>query len=939
MLVRRFVLAAVVIALAAGVAGAQTQTGTLTGVVTDEQGGVMPGVTVTIESPALLGGSRTTVTGETGTYQFVQLPPGLYAVTFELAGFNTVRMENIDVRVAFVGKVNATMNVAGVQETVTVTGESPVVDVKTTVTQTNIEAELIEAIPTGNNPWVMASMVPGMVTGVLDVGGNQGMQQYNLEIFGSDPGQKTFSIDGLKVNWPGGTGGSTMQYYDFAMYDEYNFQVAGQTAEVDVPGVFMNMVTKSGGNNFSNDNRFNFQNEDLQSNNVDDRVRAMGVKGGNPLKISYDWNSTVGGPIARDKAWFFGSIRWWRLDQYQLGAINPDGTQGIDDNRIRNYMGKVSWQPQVGDKVSFLYQFNDKQRFHRRNEPYLFVEDKAARHQENPTHNVLAQYNHVIGTNALVDLRFGRMWGSTIYHYRPEVDLENDVSIRDVVRYTMINSFEQDEENPLHRNQFNGSFSYFKDMAGGYHDLKFGAQVSDEKMRRIFWRIQDHYLELRDGVPLYAVLSNTPVDETELIKTWAAYAQDNWTIGQRLTLNLGVRFDGIQGAVPEQTSGAGTWVPERTFARKDDLPSWRNVAPRLGFSYDIFGDGKTAIKGGFGRYYVQIGDEIARQGNGNSLDNVRAVWTDLDGNGRLSPGPCGDRTCSPELGTIPVFAKALTSYDADAKRPYDDEFSLGFNHTLATDLALTVSYHRRQHPYGLGIRDRARPPEAYTPQPFTYQDPDKGATTVTVYSLDPALLRTGDRVITSVDFLESTYNGVNITLNKKFSNRWQLLGGITVSRHRGFLHNGLFTTSDFNDPNVLIGREDAAIHTDLPVQVNLAGSYLLPYDITFSFKYVGRSGTPNQRLLTVTGLTQAETIQVAPRGTDRADSITKFIDLRFAKTFSMGDVGTLEGTLDLFNLLNANHSVWEVESLGSRWGYPITILSPRVVRFGVKLSF
>ena len=182
----------------------------------------------------------------------------------------------------------------------------------------------------------MAGLVPGVVTGRLDVGGTEGAQQYNIEAFGSANSQKSFSIDGLKVNWAGGDGGATMMYYGFEMYDEYNMQTASGTAESDVSGVFMNMVTKSGGNRFASDNNFYFMNDALQGSNIDDDLRArLGLQpgqetgaAGNPIDISYDWSSTLGGPIARDKAWFFGAIRWWRLDQFQIGAQQPGRLAG-----------------------------------------------------------------------------------------------------------------------------------------------------------------------------------------------------------------------------------------------------------------------------------------------------------------------------------------------------------------------------------------------------------------------------------------------------------------------------------------------------------------------------------------------------------------------------------------------------------------------------------
>jgi len=213
------------------------------------------------------------------------------------------------------------------------------------------------------------------------------------------------------------------------MYDEYNMQTASGTAESDVSGVFMNMVTKSGGNRFASDHNFYFMNESMQADNLDDDLRArLGLQpgqqtgaAGNPIDISSDWSSTIGGPIRRDKAWFFGAIRWWRLDQFQIGAFNPDGSQAIDDNRIRNFMGKGTWQVRQGAKASFLLNKNINDRFHRRNAPYLIVEDKATGLQEQPAQNYLAQWNQVIGSHGILDARFGRMWGIFPFRFQKDV--------------------------------------------------------------------------------------------------------------------------------------------------------------------------------------------------------------------------------------------------------------------------------------------------------------------------------------------------------------------------------------------------------------------------------------------------------------------------------------------------------------------------------------
>src|SRR5918996_427282 len=270
---QRVGLAILLIALLAPAAIAQ-QTGTIAGAVRDAQAGVLPGVTITVRSDALVTGSQVVVTGEAGAYQFVTLPPGTYSITYELAGFTPLRREGIVVQVARTTRLDVELSVGALQETVTVSGGSPVVDTSSTVTQTNINKDLYEAIPTGRNPWTMAGLVPGVVTGRLDVGGTEGAQQYNIEAFGSADSQKSFSIDGLKMNWAGGSGGATMMYYGFEMYDEYNMQTASGTAESDVSGVFMNMVTKSGGNRFNSDHNIYFMNDALQGSNIDDELRT-----------------------------------------------------------------------------------------------------------------------------------------------------------------------------------------------------------------------------------------------------------------------------------------------------------------------------------------------------------------------------------------------------------------------------------------------------------------------------------------------------------------------------------------------------------------------------------------------------------------------------------------------------------------------------------------
>jgi hypothetical protein len=917
------------------------QTGTLSGLVRDAQSAVLPGVAVTATSPALIGGARTTVSGDTGNYQFTALPPGAYTVTYELSGFTPLKREGVVVQVARVTRLDVELAVGTLQETVTVSGESPVVDTSSTVTQTNITRELYESIPTGRNPWVMAGLVPGVITGRLDVGGTEGMQQYNLEAFGSADSQKSFSIDGLKTNWGGGSGGATMQYYGFEMYEEYNMQTASGTAESDVSGVYMNMVTKSGGNRMTSDHNFYFMNDALQGSNLDDDLRRRLNLGagqqtgaaGNPIKISYDWSSTLGGPIKRDKAWFFGALRWWRLDQFQIGAVNPDGSQGIDDNRIRNFMGKATWQVRQNTRASLMFNRNLKDRFHRRQVD--FSEDKATVLQDQPAQNYVAQINQVIGKATLFDARFGRMWGVFPTRYQKEVK-PTDIALRDTTLNQQFHAATEQSLNPNHRYQVNATLGHFTDRLGaGSHDFKAGAQLSWERMHYDRIRNGDLFLEMDNGRPFRAQLSNTPVNSDHRLETWAVFAQDRWMIG-RATINYGVRLDGLQAYLPAQSSPAGTWVGERAFPKQDVYDFSLNAAPRIGLSYDLRGNGRTALKAYYGRFYNQFGSEIAESVNRNAFFNFQVPWNDVNGNRQLDAGELN-------LTNFTGFSGVFPQMDGDAARPYSDEMNIGVDHELMPNFAVSVSYHRRQHRNGLGLIDRARPTNAYTPVTRTYTDAERGTQTITVHNLDPALVRLRDRFITNVPDLESDYNGMSLSFNKRMSNRWQLLGGVTFQKHEGFAHSGTYTnpggSTDLNNPNYRLNRPNSSVFIDLPWTFNVSGSYQLPYAVAVSGKYTARAGDPLERRLTVTGLAQgSETVWVQPRGDDRTETVTRFFDVRFAKRFTAG-VSRFEGTLDVFNLFNANHVLEQNQAVGPALGRPTRVMTPRIIRFGITTRF
>jgi hypothetical protein len=931
------VVAASVLCLSTSVF-AQQVTGGIAGTARDQQGGVLPGVTVALTGEALIGGAQTEVTGADGTYQISGLPPGMYVLTYELVGFRALKREGVRVQVAQSTRVDVEMSVGAVEEAVTVTGTAPAVDVTSTTTQTNIDKDFYDAVPTARNPWVMAALVPGVVASTLDVGGTSGMQQYNLQAYGSSASQRSLSVDGVKMNWSGGDGGSANQYYGNEMFDEYNLQTASGTAEADVSGVFTNQVTKSGGNRLSGEYNFLFMNSSMQGDNVDDYIlqrlgAAPGTQvaaAGNPTDIMYDYSATIGGPIKRDKVWFFGSFRWFRLDQFQIGALNPDGSLAIDDNLLRVGLGKGTYQATRNARLSLVYIPHLRERFHRRNAPFLAVPDKAAIRNILDTQSSVASWNQVLGNSMVTNVSFGRVWGDFKNQYQQDVG-PNDIVVSDPIRNQRFNAHTLDEVNPNSRTQLTTSLSYFKNALGGSHDMKIGYQTSldimDWERRRNF----DMQLVLQDGRPSHALLSNTPVSARHRWSTSAFFVQDSMRLN-RTTFNVGVRFDGVKAWLPAQSSPAGLWVGERSFPRTDVYDFSFSVGPRLGVVHDLFGNGRTAIKAYYGRFYDQFGANLPEDVNPNNSTTVQVPWADLNNNRTYDAGELDLR---PFVGfPAGVFPRVLP----DSRRPFSEEVSVALEQDLGNDLGVAISYHRRMFKNGLVQLDLARPASAYTPVARTYTDPyDLQVKPITVYNLAANLVTERDRVIGNFDG-GSNYNGLELTVTKKMSRRWQMLGGITFSSHKGFNYAVPYASGDLNDPNTQLNSDNGSVREDLPWTAKLAGSVLLPWDVLLAGKFNARAGAPLQPALSVMGLRQGTiSVNVAQRGEHRTEAVTNFIDLRFSKRF--GAPSRFEVAWDIYNILNANPVLSENQGIGTTFGRPQSILSPRIMRLNLTARF
>jgi hypothetical protein len=930
-------------ALTARDARAQVQNGSITGVVTDSSGAVLPGASVSLSGEKLIGGVQTQMTDTTGTYRFDRLPPGDYRVKFELQGFKTVDRADIKVSAAFVATVNARLEVGSVSETITVTGESPTIDTKSNLQQTVMNQEVLEGIPTGRDPWSLAKLIPGVQVATYDVGGTQSMQQSSLSSHGSNTNDVSYNIDGATVNWPGGGGGATMLYYDQGMFEEVNYMTSAIPAEVMAGGVSINMVTKDGGNLWKGNVRYSFANNDLQSVNHLDAAAAAQKLGieflGNPTQKTYDFNLSGGGALIRNRLWVNGTIRKWVVNKL-VNARNLDGTQALDDNDLKNYSGKVVASITPNNKVSFSYLWNNKIRGHRRDTPPNKVPDIASLVQTNPAQTTQAKYTGIRG-HLVFESNFSVMNGQTNYLYQPNTPAD---AIRKVDNSASTADFaaSREEHQPNSRYQFDNVVTYATNGRGGDHLLKGGVQWG-----RLYFESQqtvlgDHYVEYSNGAPSQIREWNTPANPKNIARVLGFFVQDSWAVASRLTLNVGMRYDAYKGILPDQSNPGGTFIAARSVSEQDVIDQKIGVW-RTGASYDLLGNGRTALKASYSRYGLQVGIDRVTNVNPLSAGSRTCPWTDPNGDGKFQLSEVIVAQCSAFGGGV------STLYAADGVDwPYSDEVAAGGEAQMPGGVRFGVMFYNRTNRKQFGQRNTAVPTNTYTP--FTFSVPNgPGGTvtspkpvTVTAYNLASTLSSAQANIRDNESYLNTDYKGVEFTANKRFSKNWQMVAGLTIGKNEGGLTNG----TDLNDPNVTLFPR-GIIGNDSEVALRVSGSYQFPKGINLAGSLISNTGYPYVSTYQITRaaaaaqgitLTRAtQTVPLAQRGTERFEAVT-MVDLRLSRPFRFG-ARRITPQLDIFNIGNADTIVSNNPAVSTMYLAPAEILAPRIVRLGFSIDF
>ncbi len=752
-----------VLCLAAAIAvlpiSALAQTSSITGTVRDDSGAVMPGVTVEAASPALIEKVRSTITSGSGQYAILALRPGIYTVTFSLPGFTTVVREGIELTSDFTATLNIDIKVGTLEETITVTGESPIVDTQGITQRVVMTAEVREALPTGRNIQAVGIMIPGTTIaqgggGALsrDVGGSGNLQQSPLQYRGS--GDTVQTIEGIRLNNLCAQGAYSGVYWNDSSFEEFSYVTGADSAEMGQGGMRVNMVPRDGANSFRGMVIANYAGESFGSDNCGSpgigqpctRSNLSGSRTFNPnntltnvdvIQKIWDVNPQIGGPIVRNKVWFNYTFRNLGSTKTKTGAYfdsnpspfiyTPDTSKpGLDDGHITSNALRISWQASSKDKISV---YHDNQRKYRNHWGIATtIPPEAAGVQVTPTSFVnVTKWTRPHTNRLLLEGGFGIYNQEYTELYQPSVTgsdqkVWDENAIRNSQVYNVVDLSNNRQANawPNPADHFSvlrtfmGAASYVV----GSHNLRAGATLSNGDWRLLtMWTGDVQPINYTAGVPTSVTLRLPSDRKNGIARDLGLYAQDRWVMG-RITWNLGIRFDQFIGesrpseVIPSRLSGGATFG-ECEDGRVDPgdlctgtVQNWKDISPRVGFAMDVFGNGRTAIKASWARYVA--GQQIAVANQVNPIGALTAqdtrVWRDLDGNGlpldaagNIQFGELTNSASTPTFGRLTVPA---TQYDPDVlngwgKRGYNNEFTVALQQQLAERVSINGGYYRR----------------------------------------------------------------------------------------------------------------------------------------------------------------------------------------------------------------------------------------------------
>lgn len=923
---------------------AQTGQGRLTGVVADDQGAILPGVTVTATSAALIG-NRVAVSEGDGRYRFPALPSGVYKLRFELSGFSALERDNIQIVLGQTITVDSQMRIATLTETVTVSASSPVVDVTTTKVGTSLKGDELTAIPNSTDVWGALAEAPGVRMQGFDVGGSHKSQQSSYEVFGVQ-NQARVMTEGIDhTEGVGGTG----FYEDYYANEEYSVSALGSDVEMNSGGAAIVAVSKSGGNAFSGLYHLTYQPGQWVGDNNTDELRARGFTG-NPNLLFWEAHADLGGPIVKDKVWFFAAYNHFKIDKVVSGVARELATDvGIFDN----YTGKGTWKAGTNNTLIGYYQRGRKQKPQRGLSSLRPPESIQA--QDSIAAMYKGEFQRVMGNRGFLDVMVGNF--TLDWPMVPAVDPVSrpPQTFRDTTAVAGAgwNSFTTGRKKP----QLKASYTYFLPK-GGNHDFKFGFEDIYDWYR---FGINGSNGPIRYSYPRAGAapdrirFADTGV-ASDFEGSWrsspntdqhySVYAQDRWTAMGRMTITAGVRLDyqkvGYQDStrVPEIADGifpASSTVPAAT------LVSNTNIAPRLGLTYDITGKGKTVFKAFYGRYYNNLADGFS-SANPGGTNYAEFDFRDLNGNGRYD-GPS-------ELGAERLrIGGATTGVNPDLETPYTDEISASFEHQFWGESSFRFTYVKKMQRKFVPFYITPYVPAWYgqLTVPKTVVSDDTGEV-FNVLDVPDSLAAQNTALFDNIPDGDFTYDTIEFAFNKRLGSRFFVQSSADYQWRdelRSADVDNLGSTSPLNsdplgvnyflNPNPVVpNRQETTTY-----HLQAMGRYVFPAEVGFAVNYRFQSGFPFSRIIGDALTTPTLNVTPAPffvedLKNNRSDNV-QLLNLRVDKAFTIRGI-KMTGMFDLYNVINAN-PVTNFNLYSGAFGNVIAALDPRVAQIGLRVEF
>jgi carboxypeptidase family protein len=922
--------------MAARSAAQSLQVGTIEGKVIDQSGGIVPGVTVTLTSPILLS-PRSSVTDSAGAYTFASLPLGDYTVSFELSGFKKVARSGLTVTAARTLTVDVTLQPGDMTETLTVVGEAPTVDVTNTNIATSIDSKALQTIPTARDVWaILQNLAPQVVLDREDVGGSQGGLQAVFSAFGSTWHQNTYALNGVNVTDPAASGAAGF-YYDYDSFQETQVSTAQHSAEIGSPGVYYNIIVKSGADKYQGGTAYYFENSSLVADNLTDALKNQGVSSGSSINLFSDWTGQLGGPLVKDKIRFFSSWRDWRIHRNVVDFPKSENTDMFSG------LGNVTYQLNPSNRVTGLF---TRQSYYKPNRNASALNPPESTWIEDDVFSIYqGAYNSQISSSAVFDARVSYSTVVFPLKLQPGVTQPNQVELS---TGKSSGAASQSYDQWRTRLAVDTALTYIKRTGNINHDIKGGYQYFRGLSDSTQDVLQGVNVNVLNGVPQTVTEYNSPVKEIEIFRGSVLHLQDNLALG-RVTLNLGVRYEHTNGLLPEQGAPGGPFSVARSFPEQSVF-TWNSLAPRIGVVFDPSPKHTLAVKAGYSRYYHAASTGFVSGPNQNNLGGSTFNWIDRNRDGLFQAGEEGTKVSS--------FGGSITTVDPALKQPYTDEVSAGVELEAPGRVRVSAMFIHRQARDLLAITQTAVPFDTgYVGVPAV--DPVTNQT-VTLFNERTLFLGRDAELVTNPSDFKTKFNGFEISAQRRFSQGYQFLTSyaystsdisrtsISVSQYGGEEEGagGVgFGSSAFLNPNQLINNTSGPGFYDRTHSFKLGGSYdIQRVGVTLAATGKVQSGTPYGRILTLSNDANGNafnqgpiTFFAEPRDAHRFPTL-KTMDFRVAKFFNVGRQ-RLEVIGDFFNLFNVSTVTSVNPNSGTDFTHPTDILGPRVFRIGGRWTF